>query len=332
VEREARAVPTLLPSIRTHEEFARSPRDEATYRPAVEAICRRHGLPAEALRKYPGGSTIVFAVGTTHVVKLFEPLFAENAETEGAVLAHVSGRLSIPTPGVHAVGDMEGWRYVVMDQLRGDSLADAWSEVAPDDRPPLFRRLGEAIAGLHALAAPPTLPGPDWSTFVHGQAERCVERQRAHGLAEGWLRQIPAFLAAQDLAAVAAAEQVLLHTELMQEHVLVERGPEGWVPTGLFDFEPARAGAREYEFGAVSQFLGAGEPGLLRSFLLGYGYGEARLTPALQERMMLYTLLHRYSNLPWFMDRLPPKRATTLHELAAEWYDFGDAPASAKPS
>ena len=312
----------LFPRVDSHESFLAAPRDTETYRPGAEAICRRHGLDGGALARYPGGSTIVFAVGTGHVIKLFEPIFSDDARTEQTVLEHVRGRLSIPTPAVRFAGEREGWRYVVMEQLRGMSLVEAWQEIDAGARVELCRRIGRAVAELHALELPPALPGPDWPAFVESQAAGCVEQHVGKGLEERWARQIPGFLARHDLAALARERPVLLHTEVMREHVLVERRGGGWEPSGLFDFEPARVGAAEYDFASVGVFLAAGEPGLARAFLLGYGLAEDRLTAGLQERMLLHALLHRYGNLRWYLERLPPRRAATLPELAAEWFSF----------
>lgn len=312
----------LLPRIDTHERYVASSRDEQTYLAAVQAICNRHRLPSDALSKYPTGSTIVFAVGSAHVIKLFEPIFDEAAQTELTVLAHVQGRLAIPTPSLHASGELEGWRYIVMGQLRGRSLADAWESIASEERLALCRAVGEAVAGLHSLPPPEALPGPSWPDFIRRQAGQCVEQQRSNGLSDYWLEQIPSFLAAQDVDAAAEAAQVLLHTEIMREHLLVEQRGERRVLSGLFDFEPARLGAAEYELASVGIFLTAREPGLLRSFLNGYGYADAELTEELQERMLLHTLLHRYSKLRWYLERLPPRNASTLHELAREWFAF----------
>jgi hygromycin-B 7''-O-kinase len=311
----------LLPRCDSHERFLASPRDTATYRPGVEAICRRHGLDGRSLTRYPGGSTIVFAVGTEHVVKLFEPIFTDAAITEQTVLEHVQGRLSIPTPAVRCVGELEGWRYVVMEQLPGRSLADAWPHLRPGERAELCGRIGRAVAELHALELPPALPGPEWPDFVANQAAGCVQQHRGRGLDERWAEQIPAFLARHDLDALARATPVLLHTEVMREHVLVERRGGEWEPSGLFDFEPARTGAPEYDLASVGIFVAAGEPGLVRAFLSGYGLAEDRLNAQLQARFLLHTLLHRYGNLRWYLDRLPP-RAATLPELAAEWFAF----------
>ena len=310
----------LLPSIRTPEEFSRSPRDEATYRPAVAAICHRHGLPAVRLAKYAGGSTIVFSVDHRYVVKLFEPLFAGAAGTERAVLAHVHGRLGVPTPGIVAAGELERWSYVVMDRLPGESLGDAWPELSAGDRATVCEAMGRAVGRLHALPTESLgLPGPAWPDFLRRQAAKCVERQRAHGLAEHWLEQIPGFLASVELP---REEPVLLHTEVMRDHTLVRRNASGWEVSGVFDFEPAMLGAREYEFASVGIFLTGGDPALFRAFLRGYGYGDADPDPDFPRRVMAYALLHRYSILTWYLDTVPPRSAASLDALAGEWFGF----------
>jgi hygromycin-B 7''-O-kinase len=314
---------TLLPSIRSREEYLCSPRDEATYRDAIEAICRRHDLPTSSLAKYAGGSTIVFAVGERYVIKLFEPIFGEAAAVERAVLHHISGKLGIPTPEVVTAGELEGWSYIVMDQLPGVSLRDAWSELSRADRVRVCERMGKAVAQLHALPTNSVaLPRLDWPEFLRRQAESCVERQRAHGLPGYWLKQIPGYLASVDLP---QSSLVLLHTEIMRVHTLVQRNGTGWEVTGLFDFEPAMLGAPEYEFGSAGIFLAGAEPGLFRAFLRGYGYAEADLTAELQRRILACTLLHRYSNLKWYLEAVPPRSGVTLYDLTSEWFNFDAA-------
>ena len=55
--------------------------------------------------------------------------------------------------------------------------------------------------------------------------------------------------------------------------------------------------------------------------LLSYGYAEAALDEALEHRLLAYGLLHRYSNLPWFLERVPPPpHVRTLPELASVWW------------
>ncbi len=174
-------------------------------------------------------------------------------------------------------------------------------------------------AALHAITAPElaALGPPDWDKFLARQRAGCVERQRACGLDSAWLDQIPAFLDA--VALDPSPRPVLLHTEVMREHLLVTPHPDGWSLSGLFDFEPAMRGAREYEFAAVGLFVSRGDAGFLRRLLTAYGYRPYQLDDALPRRLLTYALLHRYSDLRWWLEQLPPP-VPTLDALAAHWW------------
>ena len=115
----------MLPPASTTAEFAAIRRDEAVLRPGVDAIVARHRLRGDVVR-FADGSLPVYAIGAAHVLKLFPPVDLAASTTEAAVLAAIAGRLPIPTPRVEAVGELAGWRYVLMDRLRGTSLATAW--------------------------------------------------------------------------------------------------------------------------------------------------------------------------------------------------------------
>jgi len=288
----------------------------------VVAIAQRHGLGGELAHRYDSGSLPVFALGTQHVLKLFPPQDRAHAQVEARVLAFVDSRLPLPTPQVVATGEWEDGSYLLMTQLPGRRLVDVWPQLAPAERDRLCQRLGEAVAALHALDSRPLadLPPPHWAQFVPAQRHQAVERQRERGLPQPWLEQIEPFL--ERWAGPADAEQVLLHTEIMREHLLVEPDVTGWRLSGLFDFEPAMRGAREYEFASIGLFVSAGEPRALRSILRAYGYGETQFDEALQNRLMAQALLHRYSNLRWYLERLPLPGADTLEQLAGHWWSL----------
>ena len=173
------------------------------------------------------------------------------------------------------------------------------------------------LAALHALD-PQGSADADWPRFIGDQTARCVASQTAHGLASMWLEQIPRFLARNTLPR--PTREALLHTEIMRAHLFAKRGPSGWTLSGLIDFEPAMVGAPEYEFAAVGLFLTCGDGPALRALLLAYGYEPSDLGAALQRRFLAYALLHRYSNLRWYLERRPPPAATTLDDLAAAWW------------
>lgn len=311
-----------LPTADTAQGWSALIADDAQLAGGVQAILRRHGLVASTVARYDSGSLPVYAVGERHVLKLYPPHETEHADVEARVLAHVHGAVPLPTPEVLATGTQDGWHWLLMSQLRGRRLVDAWPELQPNERDRAADDLGHALAALHRLDTAPLagLP-PRWDEFALAQRASAVERQRARGLAEPWLAQIDRFL--DRWMPPATATSSLLHTEVMREHLVVDQGPDGWRLNGLFDFEPAMLGDPLYEFASVGLFVACGDSRVLRRTLCAYGFAAAALDDALSCRFMAHALLHRYSNLRWYLDRLPASGATTLEQLATRWWPLG---------
>ncbi|MGW7083386.1 aminoglycoside phosphotransferase family protein [Streptomyces sp. NPDC054871] len=323
----------MLPPVDTDEQWDVVVPDEAVMRPGAEDLCGRLGLAGAPLHRFTEGSQPVYAVGDDLVLKLFPGAAADDALAEARVLSHLEGRLPVPTPRVRASGSYEnGWRYVLMSRLPGEDLASAWPRIPRADRERLVTEAGEALAALHALDPGPLADvlGPgDWGAFLGRQRAGVVARQRKCGLPESWLEQIPGFLDAVPLPT--DAPRVLLHTEFMRQHLLVgsggsiDSGGSGCSVgeagrlrlTGLFDFEPAMIGDRAYDFVGVGLFVTRAEPGLLGRFMRAYGRTfEPR-------ELLAHTLLHVYSNLPWYLRELPAPPEPTLDALAQAWFDTG---------
>jgi hygromycin-B 7''-O-kinase len=281
----------------------------------IDRLLAQHGLGSVPRHRYDSGSLPVYALGDAHVLKLFPADEREHAEVEARVLAAVHGRLPIPTPRPLAGGMHGGWHYLLMSQLKGPRLVDAWPTLDAAGRDRAASTLGEAIAALHTIDTTPLagLP-PDWDTFITEQRTSAAARQAKRGLDPYWAERVPDFLARW--MPPSPPRRVLLHTEIMREHLTVDGG----ALTGLFDFEPAMLGAPEYEFASVGLFVACGDGRALRRVLRAYGYPPHALDASLQCRFMAYALLHRYSNLRWYLERLPAGDATTLEQLAARWW------------
>ncbi|MFE1442613.1 phosphotransferase family protein [Streptomyces sp. NPDC058739] len=307
----------MLPLVETDEEWDAIVPDETVMRPGAEALAARLGLGGAPLSRFPDGSQPVYAVGDEHVLKLFPATVAGDGLAEGRVLAHLQGRLPIPTPRVREHGTYEnGWRYVLMSRLPGENLAAAWERVTPRQRERLVTEVGEALAVLHSLDTQPLADvlGPgDWGAFVVRRTAQAVEQQRGHGLSEAWLERIPDYLASVPLPR--APQPSLLHTEVMRQHLLVDLAdPDGPRLTGLFDFEPAMIGDRAYDFVGVGLFVTRGDPALLARLCKAYGH---TFEPAV---LLAYTLLHIYSHLPWYIRELGAPAEGDLPTLAEAWF------------
>ncbi|MFD6435104.1 aminoglycoside phosphotransferase family protein [Streptomyces venezuelae] len=307
----------MLPEVTTDEEWDRVVPDDTIVRPGAEDLCARLGLAGAPLTRYSAGSQPVYAVGDAHVLKLFPAMDARDAVTEARVLSHVEGRLPVPTPRLHDEGPYDnGWRYVLMSRLPGEDLSVAWPRIPRADRERVVTDAAEALAALHALDPAPLADvlGPgDWGAFVGRQRAGAVDRQRKCGLPEAWLEQLPAFLDSVPLPDTGSVRPALLHTEFMRQHLIVDPA-DGWRLTGLFDFEPAMIGDPAYDFVGVGLFVTRAEPGLLARFMKAYGRTfEPRL-------LLAYTLLHVYSNLPWYLRELPAPPEPTPDALAEAWF------------
>ena len=293
--------------------------DDAALAPGVAALCARHGLTGRPVVRYDSGSLPVYAIGDAHVLKLFPPTEGEHASIEARTMSAMQGALAIPTPHLLANDTLGGWHCLLMTQLRGRRLVDVWPELSRAESDRFADELGASIATLHAIDTTALDDfTPRWEEFLPAQRASTVERQRERRLDAYWLERLPEFL--DRWMPPVGARRALLHTELMREHLMVANDGSGWQLSGLFDFEPAMLGAPEYDFTSYGLFVACGDGRFLRRTLQAYGYRDDQLDAALQNRLMAYAILHRYSNLRWYLERLPAPGATTLEQLAARWW------------
>jgi hygromycin-B 7''-O-kinase len=302
----------MLPAVRTDEEWQAVVWDESLVRPAAEDLAARLGLAGAVLRRYPEGSRPVYEVGGHRVLKLYPTVSAPDSVTEARVLEYLTGRLPVATPELLACGDYEnGWRYALMSQLPGTELAAAWPAIPRAHQDRVASETGELLAALHGLEPLHPVLGPaDWAGFLAGQRATATERQRQVSLPDPWLSQIEGFL--ESVPLTPGRERVLLHTEVIREHLLVN--PATWTLSGLLDFETAMTGDRAYEFAAVGLFVSRCDPRLLGRIQAAYGQ---IFDP---RELLAYTLLHRHSNLPECLAQLPAPPEPTLDSLAPTWF------------
>lgn len=291
---------------------------------AAAAVCKRHGISYEDLRRSPQGEHIIFLVDRRFVIKIYAP-FRNAYARERSALEFSSDKLCIAIPSIVHAGEIEGWSYLIMTQLQGLCMKEVWRSIEGRERIEIVSRLGFALSQLHAHAAPlhDAALNLNWREFMERQARNAVGRQRACGANPEWLESLPAFISSRLRLLPHAERQVMLHGDVHPGNVLLNRSGGRWRVTGLFDFSDSLCGFREYEFVAPGVLMFQGEGELQRAFLRAYGYTDAELDTDLRARLMLLTVLYECSDLRKYAMRLSPEAVhLTLSELEAAIWKF----------
>jgi hygromycin-B 7''-O-kinase len=234
------------------------------------------------------GSVLVALLGHDLVLKLYPPFLRDHFAFERAMLGHVQGRLSLPTPNLVDSAEHGGWPYLVMTQLPGTPLDRVWPALHQPERCAVLRTIGQLAAEVHALPLGP-MPAlsPHWADFVQGQRERCPGRQQRTGLPAHLQAQLEAFLK----GTVPKGPDVILTGEYTPFNLLYQSN----ALSAMFDFGDGLVGPREYDWLGPLCFLAAGNAAAIDAFFDGY-HGRP-FDRGLREPLLRLLLLHRYSHL-----------------------------------
>jgi hygromycin-B 7''-O-kinase len=206
---------------------------------------------------------------------------------------------------------------VIQSRLSGRALGTVWPDLDRSRRLRLAHALGRTTAELHA--APGFPDDGSWVAFLEERRRRVEAHHRSLGAPGTWVERVGEFVQSVPLG---ESEPVFLHTELLDEHVLVEERGGRWEIAGLLDFADSRAGDPHYEFAAPIEFIFRGEPGCLPSFLRGYGWGEGELTPEAARRLAAWGLLHQFGSLPRVLEIAGKPEPRSFEELAERVYSL----------
>jgi hygromycin-B 7''-O-kinase len=288
------------------------------WRPAIVETARAHGLAADDVVPFLDGSNLVAQVDARFVVKIFPSFHLHQWESERRVLPRFHGALPVPVPELIAAGRREdGYTYVVVTCLPGESLHRRWATLSREERAALLTTIGETMAAAHALDVGDVADlAPSWSTFLPKQIAGCRARHARLGM-PSWVVEHVDALVADALPALALDGRSILTGEYTPENLLVVDTPNGPRISGMIDFGDAMVGPAVYDLLGPCTFLAAGDAVLLRSVITAHGLLPWPLPRALRRGLLALLLLHRYSNLD-FQIAIPAwrERARSLDELA----------------
>ena len=283
--------------------------DAVFWRPYVEGVLERHGLPVVPPVSAEGASYPTFFAGGL-VVKFYghAGLWREAFAAELPAYALLAGDPGIAVPRLVASGELgEAWSYLVMTRVTGTTWAKAG--FGEGERLAAARDLGAQIARVHALAAGPGVDRhADWPPLAVSAAFG------ESALPKHLVAQVDAYV-----AGLPAPDEVFSHGDLFEGNILVEGGRV----TGLIDWGDAMVIDRHNELAKIHLSVFGCDKALLRAFLEGsnwpvYGDFPRRALGAALVRQAVGIAQHGsgFDNFYLVPAMVSGRRVDTLDELA----------------
>lgn len=284
-------------------------------------ICARHEMPCDELKRSVHGENIVLLIDEHYVLKIYTPQ-RNGFNREKGALEFAAGRIGIPIPEIAVEGEIEGFYYLIMTQLRGGLMTrEHWLELDPREQVRLVTQLGAELRALHSHGEGGSRF--DWDEFLKVQVHSAVARQVKAGANPEWIERLPGFIEESIDLLPDVEEEVFMHGDVHFGNMRVAEIDGKWQISGLFDFADSLSGFHEYEFVAPGVLMVQGQGDLQREMFRAYGYADKDIDETLRRRLMLLTVLYECSNLKKYAVRLTPEAVDyTFDELERAIWAF----------
>jgi hygromycin-B 7''-O-kinase len=315
----------VLPQIKDRNHYKALFADNRHWDPAIAYLIEKHHLTGEVKRGVLG-SHIVYRVGDCWI-KLMAPIFAADMAFELSGLRTVEGRLSVSTPRIMAEGELEGWAYVILSHVDGEAIRNVWPKLDDDQKKTLTEQIATITRELSACRPDAVIEKRfNWNEFIQKQYDDCEIHQRKMDLPATWLSRLRPFLATFEGREFQTSHPVFLHADLTFDHFLVTTEKQPRI-SGLIDMADCQVGHFEYELVAPAVFLFSGKKTFLRHYLLQCGFSESQLNQRFSEKLLVWSILHRYFSLiGYYKAEMDSCRPGDFSALAKKIFPLTDIP------
>lgn len=157
--------------------------------PAIEHICKEHGLPADEPRQIKDGSHVIFAVGREHGVKI-----SPDAPDEIVMREQLQGRPCVEIPHTIASGEPDEWPFFAMSRVGGSRLDTIWPDLTAENGRTLVCDLTQLILSLQRVPTDAFGDLERYPIIDAGDPKLLLDRLRQHGDPAHLIAQVSAYL------------------------------------------------------------------------------------------------------------------------------------------
>lgn len=311
----------MLPKIKNRNQYQAYFRKDSVWLPAIQSLVKRHNLKGPIQRGHRG-SHIVYRVGSVWI-KLMTPLFSHDMAFEVAGLKRVGKiKSNFKIPKILYRGKIQGWSYLILSNVEGERIGDCFERFRRQEQKDMAWEMARVTKKLQSCPPDPAVKRRgDWNRFILSRIKTSADHHSEKKMQKKWVRLIPQFLAQFSKEEFTIKKSVFLHADLTYDHFLVSRVKKKWRIEGVIDFADCRLGHPEYDLVATTAFLLKGRKEPLKEYLMSFGFKKTQLNPRLSEKLLAWTLLHKYSDFRnYFTDEMQKINKPSFQKLASVVY------------
>jgi hygromycin-B 7''-O-kinase len=310
----------IFSSIKTDDDFDENFLGEIWLEAARE-ICIRHSISFIELRRANSSDHVVFAIDDSLILKIYRP-FRNCFGREMKALEFINGKTDFEVPEILHTGELEGFDYVLMTQVKGTSIQRSdWLKFSQSQQINLIVKLASGLKQIHELNAESF--ESNWSEFVRDRSSTFIERQISHQVNPKIIEALPKFIDENLKLVPLNNRNTFMHADIHFGNLRLSNGVGNPLISGLFDFADSRCGFHEYDFLAIGVLIMQGQREIQREFFKASGYAEKDLDETMRRRLMMLTMLYESADLRRYAMRLKPEAVDfDLYELERGIWSF----------
>jgi len=288
------------------------------WQPLLDIIADRHGIAVTQVSQNFEGTNPVFELtlntepneGQAYIVKVLAPNWHSQYQSEYLSLKLLNEHdLGIDVPKLRYAGEVDNWRYLVIEKLEGIMLSSVLEALTIENKVEIARDLGQFSARLHRLdGAEIAEMKLDWPEFIRLQSRNCYEKRKKQQIPRALLESLTPYLD-QHMSKLdtflGSESNRLIHTDLHPGNLMVTAQAGHYRLVGIFDFGDALVCPDPlFEFTSPALLFAQGESRIFHAFLDGYGY-QGKRDSSLQQHMMVLSLLRHTGDLNYLLHHVP---------------------------
>lgn len=307
----------------TLEKYESLAEDNVFWEKKINEIIKLEGLEAQKITRFKYGSSIVYSYNSEYVIKLYPIFYRDEYLREVEVFETLEGKINtVEIPKMIKSNQFEGWDYIIMTELHGKLLIDIWHELSIEEKQILSKDLGKVIKEFHSISIESfKYIDINWENFMRTQISNMKEYHKKLKLNQQLYAELDDYVDEKYIDY--QPQKRLLTGEYTPFNLFMENLNGKWRLTGLIDFADCFLGDPIYDLLGPILFMFTGDKDLIRGFLTNYGYKEDDINEFLQKKLMIYTILHRFSNINNYIAKNKlAKQTNNFAELAELFFSF----------